>query len=158
MQRGNKGKLVAEHIARGNPSKRELTTMVPQPMEGAMLCPQEVASNSRAQDYWDMFLANTAPGHLMPVDAPMLARLCLCLAMADEASENVAKTGMLVKSKTGIPMQNPYLPILNKQTELARKLAGELALQPSMRNRVGKFGAPKKAASAWDRLKSAGKD
>jgi len=152
MQRGPKPKTVEEHKARGNPSKRPLTTLVPEPMAGAMLCPREVASDGRAQDYWDMFLSNTAPGHLRPLDAPMLARLCMSLSMADKASEEITKTGLLVKARNGIPMQNPYLPILNKQVEIARKLAAELALPPAMRNRVGKYEDGKGGPSAWDAL------
>lgn len=153
--RGRKPNTIEDRKARGNPSKRPLTTLVPQPMKGAMLVPREVEANDRAQGYWEMFLTNSAPGHLRPLDAPLLARLCLALAMADQASEEVAKTGLLVKSKTGIPMQNPYLPILNKQTEIARKLATELALPPAMRNRIGKYGDDEKTENdPWDDLDS----
>lgn len=151
MQRGPKPKTIAERKAAGNPSKRPLTTLVPQPMEGAMLCPNEVANDGRAKGYWDMFLANTAPGHLRPLDAPLLARLCMCLSMADRASEEINKTGMLVKARNGLPTQNPYMAILNKQADMARKFMGELALPPAMRNRIGKYDDAG-GGSAWDAL------
>jgi len=38
---------------------------------------------------------------------------------------------------TGLPIQSPYLAIINRQTEIARKLASELALPPAQRNRLG---------------------
>ena len=108
---------------------------------GDMLCPQAVQRNERALAYWTMYLANAAPGHLSPIDAPLLARLCMALAYADEANDKIEELGLLVKApNTGLPIQSPYLPVLNRQTELARKLAAELALPPAQRNRVGPYG------------------
>jgi hypothetical protein len=82
-QRGRKPKPVAAKLAAGNPGKRPLTTLVPSPAPGDMLCPQSVQHNERAFAYWSMYLANAAPGHLSPIDAPLLARLCMALAYAD---------------------------------------------------------------------------
>lgn len=118
------------------------------------MCPQAVQHNERAYAYWNMYLANAAPGHLTPIDAPLLARLCMALAYADEANEKIEVTGLLVKApNTGLPIQSPYLPVLNRQTEMARKLAAELALPPAQRNRVGPFDGDV-GPSAWDALES----
>ena len=87
MQRGRKPKSVATKIAAGNPGKRPLTTLVPAPRPGEMMCPQVIQRNVRARSYWDMYRANAAPGHLNPMDAPLLARLCMALAYADKANE-----------------------------------------------------------------------
>lgn len=152
-QRGRKPKPIATKVAAGNPGKRSLATLVPSPKDGAMLCPRAVAGNERARDYWAMYLANAAPGHLTPIDAPLLARLCIALAYADEATEQIESTGMLVKTPhTSLPMQNPYFPVLNRQTDIARKLASELALPPSQRNRVGTYGLSDGRPSPWDAL------
>ena len=76
-----------------------------------------------------MYLVSTAPGHLAPLDAPLLARLCLALAYADQATAQVQAVGLLVKApNTKLPIQSPWLAIMNRQTEIARKLAAELAL------------------------------
>src|SRR3978361_2026529 len=108
-QRGRKPKSIAAKIAAGNPGKRRLTTVVPAPRTGDVLCPQAVARNERALAYWTMFIANAAPGHLTPIDAPLLGRLCMCLAYADEAKENIEVTGMMVKApKTRLPAQSPH--------------------------------------------------
>jgi P27 family predicted phage terminase small subunit len=136
--RGAKPKPVCLKRIAGNPGKRSLATMVPEPREGELACPPGVAGNERALAYWEMYLDNAAPGHLAPLDAPLLARLCLALAYADEATEKIAQTGMLVKApNTGLPIQSPYMAVLNRQTEIARKLASELALPPAQRNRMG---------------------
>ena len=154
-QRGRKPKPVASKIAAGNPGKRSLATLVPAPKDGAMLCPQVVERNERARSYWAMYLANAAPGHLMPIDAPLLARLCMALAYADEANEKIETTGLVVKApNSGMPLQSPYLPVLNRQTDIARKLAAELALPPAQRNRVGAHGLDDGRPSLWDALES----
>jgi hypothetical protein len=101
-QRGRKPKPVVSKVAGGNPGKRSLATLVPPPKDGAMLCPSVVDQNERARGYWEMFLANAAPGHLMPIDSPLLARLCVALAFADEATARIAESGLLVKAPTPV--------------------------------------------------------
>ena len=152
-QRGRKPKPLAAKIAAGNPGKRPLGTLVRAPVAGDVICPQAVQRNARALAYWTMYLANAAPNHLSPIDAPLLARLCMALAYADEANDKIEELGLLVKApNTGLPIQSPYLPVLNRQTELARKLAAELALPPAQRNRVGPYGPEHDGPSPWDAL------
>ena len=118
-----------------------------------MLRPQVVDNNERARGYWDLYINSTAPGHLTPIDSPLLARLCMALAYADLANEKLEGAGLLVKApNTGLPIQSPYLPVLNRQTEIARKLACELALPPSQRNRIGLHGLGDGRHSLWDAL------
>lgn len=151
-QRGRKPKPVATKIAAGNPGKRPLTTLVPAPRAGEMMCPQTIQRNERARVYWGMYLVNAAPGHLTTIDAPLLARLCMALAYADEANEKIETTGLMVRApNTGVPIQSPYLAVMNRQTEIARKLAAELALPPAQRNRVGPYN-PDVCPSGWDAL------
>ena len=80
------------------------------------------------------------------VDVPPLARLCMALAYADEATAQVQAVGHLVKAPhTKLPIQSPWVAIMNRQTEIARKLAAELALPPAQRSRAG-MAAPRSAA------------
>ena len=45
--------------------------------------------------------------------------------------------GHLVKApNTGLPLQPPWVAVMNRQTEIARKLAAELALPPAQRSRA----------------------
>ena len=119
-----------------------------------MICPQTVQRNERALAYWTNYLANAAPGHLSPIDAPLLARLFMALAYADEANDTIEKLGLLVKPNTGLPTPKPQLPVLNRQTEIARKLAAELALPPAQRNRVGPYEGMNAGPSPWDALEA----
>jgi hypothetical protein len=116
-----------------------------------VLCPQAVARNERASAYWTMFIANVAPGQLTPIDAPLLGRLCMCLAYADDANERIEATGLMVKApNTGLPIQSPFMAVMNRQTELARKLSADLALPPAQRNRMGSHAAGESVPAAWD--------
>ena len=136
--RGRKPKSLAEKRLTGTLRKHPVRPAVPEPPHGDLPCPLEVERNLRAAAYWGMYLLSTAPGHLAPLDAPLLARLCLALAYADEATAQVQAVGLLVKAPhTKLPIQSPWLAIVNRQTEIARKLAAELALPPAQRSRAG---------------------
>jgi phage terminase small subunit len=103
-----------------------------------MICPQSVASDERAMDYWRMYLDNVAPGHLTPVDGPLLARLCMALALADQANEELVRTGgLMLTDAAGRQTENPCGRALERHTDTARKLAVELAIPPAQRNRLG---------------------
>jgi hypothetical protein len=44
---------------------------------------------------------------------------------------------LLVKApNTALPIQSPWVAIMKRQTEIARKLAAELALPPAQRSRA----------------------
>ncbi len=54
--------------------------------------------------------------------------------------------GPLAKApNTKLLIQSPWVTIMNRQTEIARKLAAELALPPAQRSRAG-MTAPRNAA------------
>jgi hypothetical protein len=136
--RGRKPKSLAEKRLTGTLRKHPVRPAVPEPPHGDLPRPVEVERNPRAAAYWEMYLLSTAPGHLAPLDAPLLARLCLALAYADEATAQVQAVGLLVKAPhTKLPIQSPWLAIMNLQTEIARKRAAELALSPAQRSRAG---------------------
>ena len=54
--------------------------------------------------------------------------------------------GPLAKApNTGLPIQSSRVAVMNRQTEIARKLGAELALPPAQRSRAG-MTAPRNAA------------
>ena len=68
----------------------------------------------------------------------MLTWLGVVLAYADEATAQVQAAGLLVKApNSGLPIQSPWVAIMNRKTEIARKPAAELALPPAQRGRAG---------------------
>lgn len=148
---GRPARPIADKIARGKYGHRPIDNpIVPVPLSGPMHCPIQVADNEIAKAYWDMYLTNAAPGHLAPIDGPLLARLCMCLARIDAAEAKMG-TNLLVlfrgygakKDDKGQPRVSPLLHIIQGETNNARMLASELALPPAQRNRIGiAYGAP----------------
>ena len=136
MYRGRKPQTIATRRLLGNPGKRSLTAAIPEPKQGTLICPKAVTDNERAFAYWTHALANVHEAHLAPIDGPLLARYCIALALADEATEKLGSSLLVLAPNTKVPMQSPYLSIVNRQVELARKLAAELGLPPTARARV----------------------
>jgi P27 family predicted phage terminase small subunit len=133
---GHKPKTRAEKRITG--SHRVTGTAFPPPKRGPLTCPPAVANDPRALAHWRKIVGGVAPEHLAAIDEWMLARLCKAIARAEEAEETMERAGMVVKApNTGLPIQSPWLPIVNRQTDIARKLAADLALTPSERNRAG---------------------
>lgn len=140
--RGRKPKPAQLRIVEGNPGHRRVPEKNKGVIPGDLVCPTNVMQDERARVYWDSYLANTVPGHLAPADGPLLARLCIALSMADQATEIVQKTGVLIRSDIG-PKQNPAVSTIIRSTETARKLASELCLTVAERSRVGAAPAKK---------------
>ncbi len=60
------------------------------------------------------------------------------MSRAPLTGRNVRALGPLAKApNTGLPLQPPSLEVMNRQTEIARKPAAELALRPAQRSRAG---------------------
>lgn len=135
--RGRKPTPAADKIVLGNPGKRPITTAVPKARSGFLVAPPEIGQDAKAQEYWDHFIATTTPGHLMPVDAPMLAELCLTLVMLHSARAKLRITGDVMKSKDGNLYPSPWLPVVNRQREAMIKLMSHLSLSVAERNRMG---------------------
>ena len=142
MVRGNKPKASALHQLHGNPGKRKPKSE-PAPRRGILIPSEQVDRVEHARAIWNHYLATAPLGMLKPVDAPLLERLCVSLAMARQAMDQVIELGLVVKSPDkGVPIQNPFLPIVNRQTEIARKLAAELGLPVTARARIDAPEAP----------------
>lgn len=136
--RGRKPTPASTKILLGNPGGRPITTVVPKPRRGPLECPPEVEKDKVAKQYWEHFLTTTDPGHLMPVDAPMLAELCQTMSMLHSARAKLWVTGDIVKAKDGVTMYpSPWLAVVNRQREAMIKLMSNLALSPAERNRMG---------------------
>jgi hypothetical protein len=67
----------------------------------------------------------------------MLAIWVVAEDLHREAAEKIAQYGLLTKSpNAGLPLQSPYLAILNKQAQIMIKAGAELGFSPASRTRV----------------------
>jgi len=89
-------------------------------------------------------------GLLTQIDGDALARYCQHYAIWVEAVGNVQEIGLVVKSKKGNPIQNPYLGIANRANDILAKLESEFGMTPSSRTRIGV--GPKAGKSKFDGL------
>ena len=82
-----------------------------------------------------------------------LSMLCQSWAEYLEATDQVRKTGMLVKSPNGFPVFNPYLVIANQAVKKVRALLAEFGMSPSSRSRIAAAGAGHESESGeWMEL------
>jgi len=90
---------------------------------------------------------------LGPENAAALEILAVNYARWRLAEAHVAMHGPIVPApRTGVPMHSPYLAVANGAAEKVLKIEAELGLPPSMRGRVGRAEAAKKAPTAADRF------
>ncbi len=69
------------------------------------------------------------------------------MSRAPLTDRGVRALGLLVRApNTGLPIQSLWVAIMNRQTEIARKLAAELALPPAQRSRAGLAALPRSGA------------
>lgn len=69
-------------------------------------------------------------------DADALAILAVNTVRWREATQKVREMGMIVKSPTGYPIQNPFLAIANKAQKTCLDVLTEFGMTPSSRTRV----------------------
>jgi P27 family predicted phage terminase small subunit len=103
---------------------------------------------SHRQKYlWRTTIANVPVGLLSRMDAGMLTTWVIACDTHREACEKSRGLGLIVKSPNkGVPMQNPYLAIINRQAEIMIRAAGDLGFTPIARSRLARLeesGGPK---------------
>ena len=95
---------------------------------------------------WRKAVASAPAGLLTTMDSGLPTNWVIACDTHREACEKSRGLGLIVKSPNkGIPMQNPYLPIINRQAEIMIRAAGDLGFTPVGRARMTKtVGAPAK--------------
>lgn len=133
--RGAKPKPTHLKLLAGNPGKRPLNQNEPQPQGNLHEAPQWLTEDQKAG--WAYAIANAPAGMLKRLDRSAMTAFVVAEDLHRQASIAVGKFGLITKSPAkGEPMQNPYLPIINRQAQIMLKAAAELGFTPSSRSRV----------------------
>ena len=122
-------------IVSGNPGKRAPNKNEPKPKAAGHRAP--LGLSKLALKHWHTVAKQLSEARILTeLDKPALILYCEAWARWREATDQVSDRGMLVKSPSGYPMQNPYLAIANKAFEQMQKMLVEFGMTPSSRSRI----------------------
>ncbi len=116
---------------------------------GVLLAPPDYMTPEQIA-IWDAAIDGAPKGLLRKLDARLLSIWVIAAHLHEEAAKQVEKFGMIVKSpKQGIPMQSPYMPIINRQAEIMLRTASELGFSPTSRSRITLAGGGSKTTNKF---------
>lgn len=93
--------------------------------------------STAAKKMWKFILSEMPSDLFKTVDMGELKTYCIAYELHAEAYKKIKEQGMLVKSPVkGELVQNAYLPILNRQSEIMAKCASNLGLTPTARAKI----------------------
>lgn len=150
--RGRKPVPTRLKVIRGNPGKRALNINEPVPAGELADAPGWLSESQKAG--WTYAIENAPHGLLKRLDRSVLTAWVVAEDLHRRASEQVDKFGILTKAPhTGIPIQSPYLPVVNKQAAIMMKAAEQLGFTPVSRSRIQLMGAAAgNVDDEWDRI------
>ena len=127
--RGRKPVPTQLKVVRGNPGKRALNKNEPQPVGELSDAPDWMSETQKAG--WSYAIENAPQGLLKKLDRSVLTTWVVAEDFHRRAVEQVDKFGLLTKApNTGLPIQSPYLPVVNKQALLMLKAGEQLVSHP----------------------------
>lgn len=88
-------------------------------------------------DAWNYAIRHAPPGMLKLIDRSVLETWVVAADLHRQAVIAQSKAGLIIRApNTGVPIQSPYLPIINRQALIMLKAASELGFSPVSRPRV----------------------
>lgn len=124
----------------GNPRKHRLPNEDEEPQGVGVLWapPAWFDEDQRAQ--WHYAIENAPPELLTATDRETLVVWCVASVEHARAAQEVRKLGQVVKTKEGNAIQNPYLPIVNRQALIMLRSGAEMGFSPASRAAIGRAG------------------
>lgn len=139
-RRGTKPKPTARRLLEGNASHRPLNVNEPKPPAPTAdfdTPPHELADHPGAMGEWGRLAPMLRQaGQVTLADRASLIALCLEWERYLTATAEVQKRGLVVTTKTGYPMTNPFLVVATQALRACNRLWPELGLTPSSRSRL----------------------
>ena len=127
-------KPTALKLVAGNPGQRPLNKREPKP-RGNLYDPPEWLTDQQRVGW--KYAIETAPlGLLKRLDRSTLVVWVIAEDLHRQAVEKINGGAMLIKTPNGMPIQSPYISIINKQASVMLKAASEMGFTPASRSRV----------------------
>jgi P27 family predicted phage terminase small subunit len=139
MMRGRKPTPIALRLINGNPSGRPLPR-ADMPAGAELLEPPGYLGELE-KSIWKHAIDHAPRGLLRNIDGRLFLIWVNAAAQYENAAKKVEEFGQVIKGTKGIPIQSPYLSIMNRQAELMMKATGELGFSPTSRTRITLAGA-----------------
>ena len=93
--------------------------------------------NPQQRIIWNSVMRAAPPGMLKQLDSSLMITFVVAAALHAECSQAVTENGPIVLSPVkGVPMQNPYLSIMNNQAATMIRCIAEMGFSPTARVRV----------------------
>jgi P27 family predicted phage terminase small subunit len=153
---GNKPVPTALKILRSSSAKAARLAKRQIETPGDLKTPPDWLDDAQKQE-WAYAVENAPRNVLRRIDKAVLAAFIVAQDTHRRAVVAMQTTQLLVKSPTQqLPIQNPYLPIVNRQAVLISRIASELGFTPCSRARIeASGGTPVSQMSDWDEIASA---
>ncbi len=129
---------------RSNPSEPKPRAVVPP-------CPKFLEGEARKQ-YQKTAKKLARIGLMTELDDMALAMLCQAWQEYLDNTEQVKKSGILVKSPNGFPVLNPYLIAANQAIKKVRSLLAEFGMTPGSRSRIHAAAGSDEGDDEWSKL------
>lgn len=122
-------------IIQGNPGKRALPKNEPKPQGDLKTPPKYFNAAQKAE--WRYIIKHAPAGLLKMIDTSALEVYVVARIIHRQATEQLAKEELIVLSPVQkAPMQNPLVPIINRQAEVMLKAAAQMGFSPASRTKV----------------------
>lgn len=127
-------KPTALKIVAGNPGKRALPKKEPKP-RGNLYDPPAWLTEQQLIG-WEYAIETAPYGLLKRVDRSTLVAWVIAEDLHRQAAQKLNAGALLIKTPNGMPVQSPYVSIVNKQAAIMMKAASEMGFTPASRSRV----------------------
>lgn len=152
--RGRKAQPVGLKILRMTGKKAEKLVGKITPTPGPLVEAPEWFTEEQKLE-WAFAIANAPRDVLRRIDKTVLAGFIVAADTHRQAVIALQKSQLLVKSpKQELPLQNPYLPIVNRQMVLMMRAASELGFTPCARARIDAGNPSAAPVSDWENIET----
>lgn len=131
----------------GAKAARLLSKKTPTP--GALVDPPEWFTPDQKAD-WEYAIENAPVNVLRRIDKAVLAGFIVAQDAHRRASIEIQRELVVASPKQSLPIQNAYLPIVNRQYLLMLKAANELGFSPTSRARIDAGNPAAAPAGEWE--------
>lgn len=142
-------------IIRGNPGRRKLNKNEPKPVGDLKDAPAHFDEELR--EVWAYAIEHAPAGLLKKIDSAVLETWCTAHVLHRKAVSMVRVGGLLVKPPhSDIPIQSPFLPIVNKQALIMMRAVDHLGFSPASRTRIAVGDVDTSRYGDWGEISQSG--